>query len=192
MSFCIYLTHPEVQIDPALPVPQWGLSDVGRERAGKALLLPWAKEIRHVISSAENKAVETAEIFAGAFGLSNRAIESLHENDRSATGFLKPREFEEVANAFFAHPDTSVRGWEKAADAQARIVDGVRQVLSSLPENEPALFCGHGAAGTLLKCHLMGIQIDRRHDQKRGGCWYRFSREALTEQNSAPLDWIML
>ena len=27
-----YLTHPQVQIDPDVPVPQWGLSPVGRAR----------------------------------------------------------------------------------------------------------------------------------------------------------------
>lgn len=28
----------------------------------------------------------------------------MHENDRSATGFLPPPEFEAVANQFFANP----------------------------------------------------------------------------------------
>ncbi|MGY3075407.1 hypothetical protein ACVWZZ_001778 [Bradyrhizobium sp. LM6.10] len=27
-----YLTHPQVQIDPAVPVPQWSLSLIGRTR----------------------------------------------------------------------------------------------------------------------------------------------------------------
>ncbi|MCS3495855.1 hypothetical protein M2189_005186 [Bradyrhizobium japonicum] len=27
-----YLTHPQVQIDPTVPVPQWGLSPLGRTR----------------------------------------------------------------------------------------------------------------------------------------------------------------
>lgn len=36
------------------------------------------------------------------------------ENDRSSTGFLPPEEFEVVADAFFAQPGVSVRGWETA------------------------------------------------------------------------------
>jgi hypothetical protein len=46
----------------------------------------------------------------------------MHENDRSATGFLPPDEFETVANRLFAEPLVSIRGWERAIDAQLRIV----------------------------------------------------------------------
>ena len=44
------------------------------------------------------------------------------ENDRSATGFLPREEFWATADLFFAHPTESIRGWERAIDAQARIV----------------------------------------------------------------------
>jgi broad specificity phosphatase PhoE len=192
MGFCIYLTHPEVAIDPNVPVPDWGLSDIGRERAAKAAALPWAGEIRHVVSSGERKAVETAEIFAAPFGLNPLAIEAMHENDRSATGFLPPDEFERVADAFFADPDASIRGWERARDAQHRIVGAVRSVLTNNPDAEPVLFCGHGGVGTLLKCHLMGVPISRVHDQAGGGQWYRFAKEDLETCRATGLDWVRL
>lgn len=32
MTVAYYLSHPQVQIDPAVPVPEWGLSDAGRAR----------------------------------------------------------------------------------------------------------------------------------------------------------------
>lgn len=31
-----YLTHPQVQIDPDVPVPQWGLSSVGWKSSGRS------------------------------------------------------------------------------------------------------------------------------------------------------------
>ncbi|NKF32781.1 histidine phosphatase family protein, partial [Pseudomonas sp. BGM005] len=31
--FGIYITHPQVKIDANVPVPKWGLSDVGAARA---------------------------------------------------------------------------------------------------------------------------------------------------------------
>ena len=31
--FGLYITHPQVKIDPEVPVPKWGLSDLGAERA---------------------------------------------------------------------------------------------------------------------------------------------------------------
>lgn len=193
MTFCIYLTHPQVQIDPNVPVPDWGLSSIGRDRAAKAAALPWAAEIRHVISSAERKAVETAEIFTAACGLTLTSVEALHENDRSATGFLPPDEFETVADRFFANPDQSIRGWERAIDAQSRVVGAIRHALTGITAAEPVLFSGHGGVGTLLKCHLMGVTIDRKHDQTGGGgCWYRFGKQDLTRQNASTLDWTAL
>ncbi|MBG6144403.1 broad specificity phosphatase PhoE [Labrenzia sp. EL_159] len=190
MTWCIYLTHPEVAIDPSVPVPEWGLSPLGQERAAKATDLPFAKEIGAVVTSAETKAIETARFFTGKLDIPLHTRQDLHENDRSATGFLPPDEFEQVANRFFAEPQTSVRGWERAEDAQNRIVGGIRDVLSGVARNIPVLFTGHGAAGTLLMCHLMGRPISRAYDQKRGGCWYRFEKDWLSTQTGSDLSWI--
>jgi broad specificity phosphatase PhoE len=172
-----YLTHPQVQIDPTVPVPQWGLSSVGRARTETAANAGWLASTTQIVSSAERKAIETAEIIAGRLGLMIEIREAMHENDRSATGFLKPAEFEEVADQFFAQPHLSVRGWERAVDAQARIV---RETEAVLARNRPGdvLFVGHGAVGTLLFCHHAGHPIDRVHDQAAGGgnC-FAFTRE---------------
>ena len=190
MSWCIYLTHPEVAIDPEVPVPQWGLSEIGRERAQIAAGLDFASRIGAVVSSGETKAIETAQYFAARHNISPQVRQDLHENDRSATGFLPPAEFEAVADQFFADPATSVRGWERAADAQARIVNGVKDVLTGIAPQTPVLFAGHGAAGTLLMCHLMGKEISRSHDQKRGGSWYLFEKDWLATQAAGDLSWI--
>ncbi|WP_299809156.1 histidine phosphatase family protein [uncultured Roseibium sp.] len=192
MTWCVYLTHPEVAIDPEVPVPEWGLSDVGRQRAAKAAFLPFAGDIRGVISSAETKALETAQTFAARLNVSQRTLPFLHENDRSATGFLPPEEFEETADAFFADPYKSVRGWERAIDAQNRIVTGIRSAMRHVAEADPVLFTGHGGVGTLLMCHLMGAPISRAHDQTRGGSWFRFEKTWLTDQTGRNLSWTEL
>ena len=168
MSIVRYLTHPQVQIDPDVPVPQWGLSPIGRVRTEALAQASWLARTTQVISSGERKAIETAEIIAAALGITLEIREAMHENDRSATGFLKPAEFEQVADQFFAEPHLSVRGWERAIDAQARIV---REAEAVLARNRPGdiLFVGHGGVGTLLFCHTAGYPIDRVHDQPAGG-----------------------
>jgi len=55
-------------------------------------------------------------------------VSPLGENDRSATGYLEPQEFETTANAFFAYPERSIRGWETAQAAQTRIVEAVHDL----------------------------------------------------------------
>jgi broad specificity phosphatase PhoE len=163
-----YLTHPQVQIDPAAPVPSWGLSVIGRTRAETLGSTGWLSGTTQIISSGERKAIETAEIIAGKLNIAVEVRESMHENDRSATGFLPPDEFEAVADLFFAQPSVSIRGWERAIDAQLRIVRDVEQVLARDRAGD-VLFVSHGAVGTLLFCHYAGVAIDRIHNQPAGG-----------------------
>lgn len=166
--FALYITHPQVLIDPAVPVPDWGLSERGRERALLAASADWARQIGRFVASSERKAIETAEVLS-AGRLPVETDHAMGENDRSATGFLPPPAFEAAADEFFAHPQTSFRGWERAVDAQARIVSAVERVLAGHDPKIPIAFVGHGGVGTLLKCHLKGHPIRRDGDQPAGG-----------------------
>ncbi len=168
MARALYLTHPEVNIDPAIAVSDWGLSATGRARAeAMAARNLFAPDIVFV-SSTERKALELAEILAkpGA----NRVVSNADfgENDRSATGFLPPEEFEAMANRFFAQPAESIEGWERAIDAQARIVAAVT-ASAAVYADVTLVFCGHGGVGTLLKCHVAGRAIARSEDQPGPG-----------------------
>ena len=166
-----YLTHPQVQIDAAIPVPSWSLSALGRARVQGLVTAGWLVGTTQVVSSAEQKAVETAQPLAAALNVQLEIRDRMHENDRSATGFLPREEFESVANEFFAYPDQSIRGWERALDAQARIVHEAEAVLGRQREGD-VLFVGHGAVGTLLLCHYSKAVINRVHDQPSGGGYY--------------------
>src|SRR5215471_15971649 len=112
-------------------------------------------------------------------GITNyNPLHKLGENDRLATGYLPRLEFEAAVDEFFARPQTSVRGWEPAAEAQARIVRAVEQILSQTSAEGDLAIVGHGGTGTLLYCHLAGLPIDRRYDQPatNGGNWFAFDR----------------
>lgn len=164
---CFYLSHPQVAIDPQVSVPQWHLSDEGRARLQTLAGKNWIGSLRRIVSSDETKAIETAIAVGALTGLPHEVLPDLHENDRSSTGFLEPDAFEAAADAFFADPEASYRGWERAVDAQRRIVDAVT-VIARTGEG-PALFCGHGGVGTLLKCHLKNCAVSRNEDQPGGG-----------------------
>jgi len=172
-----YLTHPEVTIDPTAPVPSWSLNAIGKARADALANRGALASTTQVISSGERKAIETAKIIAAKLKISVEMREAMHENDRSATGFLPPEEFEAMTNLFFAQPSISIRGWERAIDAQSRIVREVEQVLGRNGTSD-TLFVGHGAVGTLLFCHYAGVEISRIHDQPAGGgCFFAFAKE---------------
>ncbi|WP_027524155.1 histidine phosphatase family protein [Bradyrhizobium sp. Ec3.3] len=184
-SLVRYLTHPQVDIDPAIPVPSWSLSEIGRARTHAVAGTRQLSRTTQIISSGERKAIETAEIIAAKLSLEVEVREAMHENDRSATGFLMPDEFQGVADQFFAQPQISVRGWERAVDAQLRIVREVEHVLAREKPGD-VLFVGHGGVGTLLYCHYSGFAIDRTHDQPGGGggYYFAFSKEDRRVQHS--------
>ncbi|MBW8723561.1 MAG: histidine phosphatase family protein [Inquilinus limosus] len=173
------ITHPDVLIDPAVPVPDWPLSERGRIRMRAVLNQPWAPRLRSLFCSTERKARDGAAILAEALGLPVTELEDLGENDRSSTGYLPKLEFEAMADAFFARPQESVRGWERAIDAQHRVVAAVDEVLRRAPAEGDIAIVTHGGVGALLLCHLQGRPISRAADQPagQGGHHYAFAVE---------------
>jgi broad specificity phosphatase PhoE len=144
-----FITHPEVVVAPHIPVPQWKLSPRGVARVHRLLEQDWVADIGQIVASEERKAVDTAELLAGHLGLSYATRAELGENDRSATGYLPREEFEATADLLFEHPDQSVRGWESARAAQARIVGAIDGILEMAPPVNVAVVA-HGGVGALL------------------------------------------
>ncbi len=186
MATIYFLTHPEVIIDPATPITEWGLSDVGRRRMERLVGCEAAQGVVAVYSSTERKATDGAAIAAAALDVPQRVDPDLGENDRSSTGYLAPPEFWEVVEVFFARPDENVRGWESARAAQARIVGSVRRLARDEPEQGDLLVVSHGGVGRLLTAHLQGVEIGRedRPAHPGGGCWLEIDRDTLTIRRS--------
>ena len=174
MSLLHYVSHPEVVIDAAIPVPDWSLNERGRERARSLLRQPWLASVGRVISSPEAKAIETADVIAGHLGLPVQIRRTTGEVDRSATGYMPAARHEELADLLFAEPTRSAAGWERAIDAQRRLLDALADVVADGPSDVAVV--GHGGVGTLLLCHLAGLEVDRRYDQPGLGSHWCFDR----------------
>lgn len=171
-------------------MPNWGLSELGLQRAIEASKMQWVRSIDQIISSDETKAMETANCFGSALSLDVIVGANMGENDRSSTGFLPPEQFEYAADNFMNKPHESFRGWERAIDAQARIVASVFAALKAHSNARCTLFVGHGGVGTLLKCHIAKRKIARFEDQpgNAGGNIFAFDLET----SSLLCDWIAM
>lgn len=174
MSTVHFITHPEVVIDPGQPVPRWHLSDLGIAKMHAFAASPAVSGIKAVWASTETKAIEAAGILAATHGLPISVHRGLDENDRSATGFLPPDEFQRVADIFFARPHESVRGWERAIDAQQRVLAAF-ETIAAVPTAGDIAIVGHGGVGTLLYCHLAQLPISRQYDQPAQGHYWSYS-----------------
>ena len=183
MSRVLFITHPEVTIDPAVPVPDWPLSEKGTARMTAFADGPAVTGVTAVWSSAEQKACDGAAILGRALELTPQVEPALHENDRSATGFLPPAEFWPLVERFFAAPEESVEGWERAADAQARVLDAIERVCRNHENTDESTgdiaLVAHGGVGALTLAALSGAAISRNYDQpgEGGGNYFVFARQ---------------
>lgn len=168
MALLRYLSHPQVRIDPGIPVPGWSLSDEGRDRILAIRGAGWLADTTSIVASSETKARETAAILGAFLGVVPASDPKLDEIDRSATGYVPHARHEALADAFFARPDHSAEGWERAVDVAARGTAALRRHLDAHGKGD-LLLVGHGGIGTLLWCTIAGLGIGRHHDQPAGG-----------------------
>ncbi|WP_024880390.1 histidine phosphatase family protein [Methylosinus sp. LW3] len=179
----IYLvTHPEVMIDPAIPVPDWQLSERGWSRIKSFCARPELSTVSDVFTSSERKATDCAEALKAERRLEFKIEARLGENDRSSTGYVEPPRFWEIVARFFDSPHESVLGWERAIDAQTRIREAVADCVASREGGGDICIFSHGGVGTLLLCDLMGEPISRKRGQpiSGGGCYFAFEAEKRT------------
>jgi len=179
MAQLIFISHPEVIVNPNAPIPDWGLTPRGRSRTKQFAQSVLMRSVTAIWSSTEHKAMETAGLLVEPLGLNVQTAADLGENDRSATGFLPPDEFEAAADAFFATPHQSFQGWERAIDAQERITHIVEQIVIEHNSVGDLAIVSHGGVGTLLWCYLNGVEIDRQFDQTGQGNYWVADMPAL-------------
>ena len=182
MTSLIFITHPEVVIDPDQPITEWPLNPIGRARMERFVDLLADCNVRSIYASTERKARDGAAIVAERLGLSYTTHEDLGENDRSSTGFIAPPEFWEVVREFFGRPHESIRGWERAIDAQARIVSAISRILHEDQTSGDIVVVSHGAVGCLLTAHLQQVDIgqESRPQHPGGGCFIVIDRNTFT------------
>lgn len=182
MASLIFITHPEVVIDPNQPITEWPLNAIGRSRMERFVRLLADRDVSAVYSSTEQKAMDGAAIVAESLDLSYETDGDLGENDRTSTGFIAPPEFWDVVREFFGRPHESIRGWERAIDAQARIVNTVSRILREDETSDDIVIISHGAVGCLLTAHLQKVEIgqESRPQHPGGGCFIVIDRDSFT------------
>jgi broad specificity phosphatase PhoE len=170
----LFITHPDVMVDPNIAVGRWRLSDNGITRMRTFVASTVVDAVSEVWASTETKAIEAAGFLAARFGLPVNVDADLGENDRTSTGYLTPFEFEAAADTFFAKPKESLRGWETAVAAQARVGNSVHRILQKWDGLGDLAIVAHGAVGTLLMCNMLGQEITRSLDQPFQGHYWAF------------------
>lgn len=177
MPSLLFVTHPDVVVDPHTPVPDWGLTPLGSARIATFAASDATANVGAVWSSPERKAREAAAMVSAALDLDTALDDDLAEIDRSSTGFVEGERYAEITERFFAAPEASADGWERAADAQARVLaalDRIETAAAGLEQDVMVL--AHGAVGALTLAARLGEPIAQALDQPRQGCWFAYDR----------------
>lgn len=133
------------------PAEQWNLSEAGFLAAGALAGRRFWPEIGRLVTSTERKAIATAAPAAELWRLPSEANPLFDEVRRG--DYVE--DYEAQVRAFFAQPERSVNGWERAANALARAVTGLATLRAESPDANLALV-GHGLLWTLLRAQLLG------------------------------------
>lgn len=171
MSKIYLITHPEVIIDPKKDIEKWDLSPIGKERTHKLATQDWWKNISHIFTSEETKAITTTKIISELTHIPYTSHAELNENDRSSTGFLPYDEFMKQTMKFFEFPEDSQRGWETAFQAQERICDFIQKEILAQKIDKLAII-GHGGTLGLFLAKYFDKPISFNFVQKDLGSMY--------------------
>jgi broad specificity phosphatase PhoE len=172
MSKLIYITHPEVTVDPEVPIDQWELSEEGFDSVERLLEWDLFDEVDYVYTSEEKKAYTVAEQIKRKCGIDYAKIKDLGEMDRSSTGVISPKEkYMEAVKSAYENPASGINGWESHLAVMLRNAKVIEE-LAKNHKDKTIMIVGHGGAGTTIKCFIKKILPNFSEDPQETGCYF--------------------
>jgi broad specificity phosphatase PhoE len=134
MKYLLLARHSNPIINPDEEPICWPLSTIGKENARNIATKIGIYQPEIIISSIEQKAIETAKIFADALNIDQKVMKDLHEQRRSRMRFLSDEEFHNNIRNLFEKPNQLVFGEESANQANKRFSSAIRSIEAENPE----------------------------------------------------------
>jgi broad specificity phosphatase PhoE len=159
------LRHAETKLDPSIPVDRWHLSEEGLESAQALASSGVFDNVDMIVTSAEDKAYQTAVPIAKRIDADIASNSSFNELNRGFGPFTSHQEYLEQVRIALTVPESSASGWETAADALRRFEQGIDSIES-----------GTGASSLLLVSHGMVLSLYFAHLLKAEEVYKRWRR----------------
>jgi broad specificity phosphatase PhoE len=152
----ILVKHSLPEIVENVPAHAWELSSEGRTRVGKLAgkLRQYQPEV--IVSSAEPKARQTAELICENLGVDVVVMDGLHEHDRSGVPFYSNDKFQSRIQELFEKPDELVFGSETATQALLRFRESIELIMTFYDDKRLAIV-SHGTVISLFVSWLTGV-----------------------------------
>ncbi len=150
----ILLRHAETEPVQNIPVQRWKLTQKGTEQARRLPELEDFKEVDAIITSTEEKAIQTATPLAEKLDLDMIHLAGLCELHRGDI-FLTNEDYHEGVKHTLSTPETEWRDWEQGYEALTRFQDTMNQIGT---KSSKVLVVSHGLVLSLFFAKLLGIQ----------------------------------
>jgi broad specificity phosphatase PhoE len=151
----ILIRHSQPEIKPNIPSKEWKLSEHGRKRC-----VSLAERIKiyqpiEVVTSREQKAIQTGRILAHILKIPTTSAAGLHEHERKDMGIFSQISFETKLKQFFEHPSKLVFGQETAEQALRRFSAAITDIADHRPTGNVAIVA-HGTVISLWVTSIIG------------------------------------
>ncbi|MFW9799617.1 MAG: histidine phosphatase family protein [Candidatus Thorarchaeota archaeon] len=156
------LRHAETRIDPNTSPVEWHVTEEGAKIAQMLASSGVFDNVDLVVSSAEYKAIESAQPFAERLGLETSIEPRFNELERVGDHISSRNEYLRRVKLALLNQDSSVHGWETAANAIRRFKQGIRSVESKA-ESDAVLVVSHGLVLSLYFATL--LDLDEVYDR---------------------------
>jgi len=128
----------------------WPLSERGEEQVKQLAAQPFWDEVKAIISSPAPKAIATVHPIAVERNIPIHAHDGLRELRRTKERLA---DYDARVIEVFQRPALSVGGWERAADAQRRMLTTLEELIQKF-DGAPFAVASHGMALALLLASL--------------------------------------
>lgn len=152
-----FLRHAETKVDLSTPVREWHITEEGARLTKELAMSEQLSVIDGIIHSSEEKAKQTAEIFAEDLEVQMYQLSGLDELAREHQGVLTDVEYRNRVRRTLSDPEGNVPGWESGASALQRFEDAVRKV-DIMFHRKDVLIVSHGIVLTLYFCKLRSFE----------------------------------
>jgi len=154
MPKLILIKHAQPTIVPENPPNTWQLSPEGHEATRTFAPIVKNYTPKHIFSSPEHKALETALTLAESLHIGFEIVEDLYEHERSNEKFEDHDIFVDKIRHFFAHPDELIYGQETANHARVRFHVGLLGAWRKFRHHDVAVVA-HGTVISLFVAHVI-------------------------------------
>ena len=127
----VFLRHALTKIDPSKQADQWELSEEGIKNIKEIVQSGVFDEIDQIISSAENKAIQTGSFIADILGRKIIIEANFNELNRGFSFQASKREYDKKVEKALMNREKCIDNWESANSTLDRFLKGI-SILNQL------------------------------------------------------------